>query len=60
MVIRNVKIMHQCFSKHSCMGTARRKSDKDTKQESKKSGINMERSTVDTQKWSDCLNITWA
>ena len=36
--------MHECFPKHSRMGTARMKQDKETDEEGKKKGASMERS----------------
>ena len=36
--------MHKYFPKHSHMGTARMKKDKETDEESKKRGVSMERS----------------
>ena len=33
MVISNVELMHECFPKHSNMGTVRIKKDKETQEE---------------------------
>ena len=44
MAIGNWEFMHECFPKHSRMGTARMKKDKETDEEGKKRGVNMERS----------------
>ena len=35
--------MHECFPKHSRMGTARMKEDNETDEEGKKRGVNMEK-----------------
>ena len=40
---RKLELMHECFPKHSRMGTARMKYDKET-EESKKSGVSMQSS----------------
>ena len=50
MAIGNRELMHECFPKHLCMGTARMKSDKKTDEEDKKRGVSMERSKADTKK----------
>ena len=42
MAIGNVELMHECFLKHSRMGTARMKYDKETEEEAKKRGVSME------------------
>ena len=44
MAIGNWEFMHECFPKHSRMGTARMKKDKETDEEGKKRGVNTERS----------------
>ena len=44
MAIVDVELMHECFPKHSCMGTAR--------EEGKKRGVSMERSKAGTKKRS--------
>ena len=44
MAIGNGKFMHECFPKHSRMGTARMKYDKEKDEEGKKRGASMERS----------------
>ena len=41
--------MHVCFKKHSRMGTARMKWDKETDEEGKKRGLSMERSKAGTK-----------
>ena len=45
MVIGNVELMHECFLKHSRMGTARMKEDEETDEEGEKRGLSMERSS---------------
>ena len=50
MAIGNGELMHECFPKHSRMGTARMKKDKVTDEEGKKRGVSMERSTAGTKK----------
>ena len=42
MAIRNGELMHECFPKHARMGTARMKSDKETREEGNKKGVSME------------------
>ena len=44
MGIGNGEPMHECFPKHSRMGTARMKGDKETEEEGKQRGLSMERS----------------
>ena len=57
MAIGNGELMHECFPKHSPMGTARMKEDKETYEEGKKRGASMERSKAGTKEKSlDCLN----
>ena len=41
MAIGNVELMHECFPKHSLMGKA--KKNKETDEEGKKKGVNVER-----------------
>ena len=48
--IENGTLMQECFPKHLRMGSARLKSDNETKEESKKRRINIGRSTADTKK----------
>ena len=49
MAIGNEELMHECFPKHSPMGTARMKSNKETEAEGRYRGVSMERSTVGTK-----------
>ena len=42
--------LHECFPKHSRMGTARTKQDKETDEEGKKRGVSMEKSKAGTNK----------
>ena len=51
MAIGNGELMQECFPKHSHMGTARMKSDKETDEEGKK-GVSMERSKASTKERS--------
>ena len=51
MAIGNVELVRECFPKHSRMGTARLKQDKETYEESKR-GVSMEISKEDTKKRS--------
>ena len=44
--------MHECFPKHSRMGTARMKQDKETDEDDKKRGVSMERSKAGTKERS--------
>ena len=44
MAVLNVELKHECFLKHSRMGTARMKQDKETDEEGKMRGVSMERS----------------
>ena len=48
MTIGNEELMHECFLKHSRMGTARMTKDKVTK-EGKKRGVSMKRSKAGTK-----------
>ena len=41
MTIGNVELMHECFPKHSCMGSARMLQDKET-EEVKNRAVGME------------------
>ena len=49
MAIENGELIQECFPKHSRMGTARKKRDKET-EEGKKRGVSMERSKAGTKK----------
>ena len=51
MAIGKEELMHE-FLLYSCMGTARMKQDKETKEEGKKKGVNMERSKAEVKKRS--------
>ena len=44
--------MHECFPKHSRMGTARTKYDEETDEEGKKRGVSIERGKTGTKKRS--------
>ena len=44
MAIGNEELMHECFPKHTRVGTARMKKDKETDEEGKKRDASMERS----------------
>ena len=48
----NGELMHECFPKHSRMGTARTKEDKETDEDDTKRGVSMERSKAGTNKRS--------
>ena len=50
MAIGNGKLVQECFPKHSRIGTARIKQDKETDEESKKSVVSMERSKAARKK----------
>ena len=52
MAIGHGELMHKCFPKHSRMGTARTKLDKETDEDGKKRGLSMERSKAGTNKRS--------
>ena len=49
MAKRNEPV-HECHPEHSSMGTARMKYDEDTMKDSKKKRVNVEKSTVGTEK----------
>ena len=49
MATENVKLMQECFLKHSGKGTARMKQDKETDEEGKKRGASMERRKTSTK-----------
>ena len=44
MAIGNEELVHECFPKHSRMGTARLKYDNGTDEDDKKGGVSMEKS----------------
>ena len=46
MAIGNGELMHECFPKHLCMGTARLKKDNETQEEGKNRRMNVESSTA--------------
>ena len=52
MAIGYVELMHECFHKHSRMGTARLKQDNETDEYGQKRGVSMEKSTAGTNKRS--------
>ena len=52
MAIGHGELMHDCFPKHSCMGTARIKEDKETDEDDEKRSVSMERSKVGRNKKS--------
>ena len=52
--------MHECFPKHSSMGTARMKLDKETDKEGKMRGVSIEKSKSDTKKKSRRPNYSSA
>ena len=41
MAIGNRELMHECFPKHSCMGTARMEYDKERDEDGKESGVSI-------------------
>ena len=49
MAIGNEELMHECFPKHSRMGTARLKSDNGTDEYGQKRGASMEKSKAGTK-----------
>ena len=53
MAIGHGELMHECFPKHSRMGTARTTEDKETDEEGKKRGVSMERSIKRARKKED-------
>ena len=57
MAIGNGELMHECFHKHSGMGTVRMKEDKETDEEGKKRGVSMERSNVKKERSPDGLSL---
>ena len=50
MAIGNGELMHECFPKHSRMGTARMKEDNGTDEDDKKRGVIMEKSKAGIKK----------
>ena len=42
MAIENGELMHECFTKHSRMGTASIKSDEETDEDGKKRGVSVD------------------
>ena len=52
MAIGNGELMWECFPKHSRMGTARMKEDKETDEEGRKRGVSIERSKAGTKRRS--------
>ena len=69
MAIGHGELMHKCLPKHSRIGTARTKYDKETDEDGKKRGVSMERSKAGTNKRSPnglshhnqntIINIIW-
>ena len=55
MATGNVVLMHECFPQHSCM-----KKDKDTEEEGKHRGVNMESRTGTIKRSPDGLTIALA
>ena len=52
MAIGNGELMHECFPKHSRMGTARMIYANETDEDGQKRGVSMEKSTAGTNKIS--------
>ena len=52
MPIGHGELMHECFPKHSRMGTAGMKRDDETDEDTQKRGVSMENSTAGTNKRS--------
>ena len=52
MAIGNGELVHECFPKHSSMGTARMKKNNETDEDGQKRGVRMEKSTAGTNKRS--------
>ena len=50
MTMRNGELVLECFLKHSRMGTARMKQDKEKEEEGKKRGASMKRSKASKKK----------
>ena len=50
MAIGNGELLHECFPKHSRMGSASILEDKETDEEGKKKGVSIERSKAGTKK----------
>ena len=48
MATGNVELRHECFPKHSCMGTTKMKSETE-REEGEKRGVSMERSKAGTK-----------
>ena len=51
--------MHECFPKHSRMGTARMKHDNEIDEEGKNRGVSMERSKVGTKEKISPNNLNY-
>ena len=49
MAIEKVEFMHECFHKHLCMGTVRKREDKEKEKEGKQKRVKTERSKVGTK-----------
>ena len=58
MAIGNEVHMHECFPKHSRMGTERTKYDKETDEEGKKRGVSIERRKARMKQKKSWLPIT--
>ena len=43
MAVGHVELMHECFPKHSGMGTAKMKWDNETEKDGKKRGVSMKK-----------------
>ena len=49
MAIEKAQLTHECFPKHSLMGTAGMKKDKETEEEGKQKRMKMKKSKVGTE-----------
>ena len=58
MAIGNGELVQECFPKHSRMGTARMKQDKETDEDDNKGGVSVERSKAVTKKIKSRRPIT--
>ena len=56
MAIANGELMHECFPKHSRMGTAKTKSGKETDEEDKKRGVSNKEAKQARKKRPDGLS----
>ena len=59
MAIGNEELMHECFPKHTRVGTARMKKDKETDEEGEKRDVSMERSKASRKEKRSLVDLNY-